>query len=108
MVRRWRTESEQTFQIPFLCSDTLDKVKSQAFAHPIKKGLKVLYLNGVRDKCYSYTTYMVFYLHEYVLSYVMLCFAYCRMAMNSLCVTIIIIITPIVKKDFSTELNASN
>ena len=103
VVRRWRTESEQTFQIPFLCSETLEKVNSQADAYPIKKGLNVLCLNGVRDKDFScvhrcsiahsccVTTYMVFYLHEYVL-----CYAYFRLPTNSSCVTIIIIITIIV------------
>ena len=95
---RGRTESEQTFQIPFLCSETLEKVNSQAVAYPIKKGLNFLYLNGVRDKDSSsvhrcsiahsccVTTYMVFYLLAYVL-----CYAYCRLPTNSSCVTIIIV-----------------
>ena len=50
VVRRWRTESEQTFQIPFLSYETLEKVNSQAVVYSIIKGLNVLCLNGVRDK----------------------------------------------------------
>jgi len=78
-------------------------MNSQAVAYPIKKGLKVLCLNGVRDKDFSSVhrcsivhscfviTYMLFYLHQYVLRY-----ASCRMPTNPSCVTIIIIIIIII------------